>query len=154
MISIILFFLGRGIKAGYKLDRYQRECLNNIGDNYIVKISILNSKHCLCFWKENNRIYIKHGSFADSIKPNLEIVFKSKKSARDVLFGAISIKDAFAQHCFIVYGDIGKAMLVVPMLEKVELYLFPKIISKNIVSNDVKKLVSSYRYYLYVLFSI
>lgn len=154
MVSIILFFLGRGIKAGYKLDDFMKQCLDSIGDNYIIKISILNSKHSLCFWKENNKIYTKNGTFAKRIKANLQITFKSKKSSKEVLLGEKSITTAFTEHSFIVYGDIGKAMMIIPLLEKIELYLFPKFISRSIVSRDVKKCVSSYRYYLYVLFSI
>ena len=96
MISIILFFLGKGIKAGNKLDLFIKESLEKLGDNYIVKISILNSKPCLCFWKENNKLYFKIGEKARKIKPDLEISFKNKKSARKVLFGAKSIEKAFA----------------------------------------------------------
>lgn len=154
MISIILFFLGKGIKAGNKLDLFIKESLEKLGDNYIVKISILNSKPCLCFWKENNKFYFKIGEKARKIKPDLEISFKNKKSARKVLFGSKSIEKAFAMHYFIVYGDIAKAMLIVPVLEKVESYLFPKFITNKIVSYYNEKTVSSFRYYLCVILGI
>lgn len=153
MISIILFFLGRGIKAGNKLDSFIHECLEKLGENYIVKISILNSKPCFCFWREGKKVYFKIGSKARRIKADLEISFKNNKSAKDVLLGGISIYNAFANHYFIVYGDISKAMLVVPMLENLEVYLLPKFMTRDIIAETHKE-VSCFRFYLFVLLSI
>ena len=154
MTKIIMFFLGRGIKAGYKLDPQIFKALNSLNEKFVVKIQILGSGSALAFYREGEKIVVLHSKKAKAVKADLDIVFKNLASAKNVLFGKVSIAMAFAMHYFLVYGEIYVAMDIVRVLERVENYLFPKFITKKLFPVTIKKQVSSFRYYLKVLFGV
>ena len=154
MTNIILFFLGRGIKAGYKLDPQIFKTLNNIEEGFIVRITVLGESSALAFYRQGDKVFVLYSKKAKKLVPDLDIVFKNLASAKKVLFGKVSIAMAFAMHYFLVYGEIDKAMEMVRVLESVENYLFPAFISKNLFKVRPKKQVCSFRFYLKVLFGV
>lgn len=70
---------------------------------------------------------------------DLTIVFKNVHIAFKVFTGQIGIAEAYARRGFYMKGNINKAMGVVRCMEYVELYLFPKIMSRRILKRIEKK---------------
>ncbi|MCJ7689563.1 MAG: hypothetical protein MUO60_09635 [Clostridiaceae bacterium] len=100
---------------------------------------------CLVMKKINNKLYYCGKSEIDA---DLSIYFKNIEAALLVLTGRIGIAQAFAEHRFIVKGDIMESMSLVRCLNIVEAYLFPNFIVKKILIKVPKKETSSVHVYL------
>lgn len=59
----------------------------------------------------------------------------------------MGITEAYAQHRFMVKGDIAEIMSIVRCIELAEVYLFPKIITKRI---RVEYLVNNWEVFGYI----
>jgi hypothetical protein len=152
--SVVFFFLGRGIKSVYKLDSNAKAELDSFKDGDIVRFQTLPYGPYFAFYKKDNRIITLRGKKAKNIKPYIDIAFKNIDGAILVLTGQSGIAQAYAQHRFILYGDIYSTIAVVRVMAIVENYLFPSIMTKKILIGKEEKKVSSLRVYLKILFGI
>ena len=84
--------------------------------------------------------------------PDILISFKSIDGAFLVFSGQMGITEAYAQHRFMVKGDIAEIMSIVRCIELAEVYLFPKIITKRILRRVPGKQLGSFRVYCHSLF--
>ncbi len=82
---------------------------------------------------------------------DVTIRFKSPADAFLVFTGQIGIAAAYAQHRFVLRGDMGLAMPFVRCVDRTEGYLFPAFLAKRILKRLPKKEVSAARVYLAVL---
>ena len=147
---IVLFFLYRGFKACYKFDKSAKEEIDswNEGFTFIIETGVKNVN--LCIKKENKKIVkIKETKNADII-----IKFKSIDAAFLMFTGRLGVASAYAEHRFTLKGEINKAMTLVRVIDLVEAYLFPKIITKHILKEVPKKGTNILRTYIYVLTNI
>lgn len=151
MKGIVLYLFAKGIKAGYLLDEDIRQELDEINDNFMIKIDT-HSKACLVFWRENGKIYYRLKSKAKLTNADIEISFKSEKAENKVLLGRRSIKDSYARHDTIVKGDIFLVMRVLRVFEKVECYLLPKFITKKIFRELPQLKTSKLKFYFKMFF--
>ena len=78
---------------------------------------------------------------------DVTIRFKSPSDAFRVFTGQISVAQAYAQHKFVLRGDMALAMPFVRCVDITEGYLFPDILAKRILKRLPKKEVSSARVY-------
>lgn len=83
---------------------------------------------------------------------DVTIRFKSPADAFRVFTGQIGIATAYAQHRFVLRGDMGLAMPFVRCVDRTEGYLFPAFLARRILKRLPKKEVSTARVYLAVLF--
>lgn len=143
--KIILWFLGRGFQVCAKLDSSVKEEVDEWRDNYSVLIKIEGNGPCLVM-KKNNNVLRYCGK--REIDADLSIYFKNIEAALLVLTGRIGIGQAFAEHRFVVKGDIMDSMSLVRCLNIVEAYLFPNFIVKKILKKVPKKETSSIHVYL------
>ena len=120
--KIVLFFLFRGFKVTCKYDDVVKK-----EDGKLVKLKIAE-------------------------KLDLEITFKSIDAAFLMFTGRLGVSKAYAEHRFTLKGEIGKAMSLVRCIDVVEAYLFPKLITKNILKEIPKKSMGLARCYGKVLF--
>ncbi len=149
ILKIILWFLYRGIKVLNGRDSLVTREIKNLPENFTIKISsdIKHGKY-VCF-KINSGKVVKT-KYADKI--DLQIIFKDKNLAYRVFTGKLSIMEAYAEHCFIMQGNIYIAMGVTRILERVEGYLFPNKIRKRCLSKPFKREISMFKTYLLCLF--
>lgn len=56
--------------------------------------------------------------------------------------GQLGLAQAYAQHAFVLAGDVGDVMRLVRLVNLVEAYLFPRLITRNILT-DVPPLEKS-----------
>ena len=82
---------------------------------------------------------------------DLKITFKSRACAKLVLLGRISVAESFARHDILLEGNINTAVLLVGIIDKVEYYLFPRIITRKFLPK-MQKEFSSLWLYLFVMF--
>lgn len=83
---------------------------------------------------------------------DVTIRFKSPSDAFRVFTGQISVAQAYAQHKFVLRGNMAMAMPFVRCVDITEGYLFPDILAKRILKRLPEKEVSTARVYRAVIF--
>jgi hypothetical protein len=151
LAKIVLWFLGRGFEASAGCDSKVIEEVDSWKDHYSILIKIEGHGPCLFMEKKNSSLKYCGNQEAEA---DLSIFFKNIDAALLVLTGRIGIDTAFAQHRFVVKGDIMESMSLVRCLCIVENYLFPKFITKKILRNAYKKETSSIMLYIRAIFRI
>lgn len=147
---IVLFFLYRGFKVTYKNDLTVKSEIDSWEEGFCASIDTGVKNIKLIIKKENGKII----RLKESDKIDLQIMFKSIDVAFLMFVGKIGVSRAYAEHRFTLKGEIGKAMSLVRCIDIVESYLFPKIITKNILKEIPKKSIGILRTYKQVLFSV
>ena len=133
--KIVLFFLYRGINIVKKVDEEVLKEIASWNENIIIKIATYEDGPNLIIKKQQDKII----RIKEANKCDIEIIFKSLDSAFLVLTAREGISKAYAEHRFILKGDITKAMSLVRCIDIVETYLFPKVIAKKLVKT-IKKI--------------
>lgn len=152
--QLVLFFLGRGLKAAYKLDPIVKEELSSLPENTIIRLDIAPIGPALAFTAKNGKLHTYKGKKARELDPAIDIVFKNVDGALQVLLAQAGIADAYCQHRMLVYGDVFKTIGMIRVMDRVENYLFPGFIAKKLLVRRPKKEVSTLRFYLNVLTNI
>lgn len=70
---------------------------------------------------------------------DVEIIFKSTSAAFKVFTGQMSVAGAYAAHAFTLSGSINLVMGVVRVVDIAESCLFPRIITRRILTNVFKR---------------
>lgn len=148
--KVVLFFLYRGFKAGYKFDNRIKEEIDSWEDGFSAVIDTGIKDVKLCIKKENGKL----NKLKNIDKEDIVIVFKSIDAAFLMFTGRLGVAKAYAEHRFTLKGDINQTMSLVRVIDLVEAYLFPRIITKNVLKEVPKKQANLLRTYLYVLTNI
>ena len=133
--KIVVFFLYRGLNIVKKVDEEVLKEIASWNENIIIKIATYEDGPSLIIKKQQDKII----RIKEANKCDIEIVFKSLDAAFLVLTARKGISKAYAEHRFILKGDITKSMSLVRCIDIVETYLFPKVIAKNLVKT-IKKI--------------
>ena len=145
--KIILFFLYKGFKILYKYDENLKYEIDNLKEDFSIRLQLKNNGYSLILVKTNDGI--KKVKFISN--PDLVICFKSVDSAFNVLIGRIGISNAYSRHSFTLKGDISIAMSVVRCINIIEAYLFPKFMTKRILKKVPKKNMNIIKTYFHIL---
>lgn len=149
LASIIFWFLGRGFQACSAKDSKMKEEISVFDEGMIIMLKIYPKGPSMALKKQNGKIkYI--GS--NETSGDIIIYFKNMNAAIRVLTGRQSISEAYAQHKFLVKGEISQGMILVRCLNILEGYLFPSFITSKILSDKPKKEVSSFNIFFSILF--
>lgn len=132
--KVVLFFLGRGIITLFKNDSKIKQEIESWEDSFIIQITTEDTSIDWQIQKRQAKLYRVKES-----KPNLSISFKSV----DVLFKLVTVRlgvsKAYAEHRFLLKGEIKDAMSFVRVIDRTEGYLFPSIITKRILKEVPKR---------------
>lgn len=107
--KIVLFFLYRGINIVKKVDEEVLKEIASWNENIIIKIATYENGPSLIIKKQQDKII----RIKEANKYDIEIIFKSLDAAFLVLTAREGISKAYAEHRFILKGDITKAMILV-----------------------------------------
>ena len=147
--KIVLFFLYKGFKVTYKYDDNVKKEIDSWKDGFSFTVDTGEKGVKLTLKKENGKIIrVKEFKNAD-----IEIVFKSLDVAFLMFTGRLGVSKAYAEHRFTLKGEIGEAMSIVRCMDIVEAYLFPEIITRNILKSQPNKKIGIIRTYLLTVFS-
>ena len=78
---------------------------------------------------------------------DIRITFRSVDAAFLVLTGQMGVARAYAEHRFMLNGDICQTMSLVRCIDIAESYLFPRLLTKRILRKVEKKEFSTLRVY-------
>lgn len=147
--KIVLFFLYKGFKVTYKYDINVKKEIDSLKDGFTAVIDTGEKGINLIIQKQGNKlIRLKQAQNAD-----IEITFKSLDVAFLMFTGRLGVSQAYAEHRFTLKGEIAQAMCLVRCIDIVEAYLFPRIITKNILKYQPQKTMGILKTYILALFT-
>ncbi len=138
--GIGLKFLGKGLVSCSKIEKAIQKELEFYEDSFIIELKVFNTDTQVAVEKVGNNFKYLGSNYNRA--PDLSIAFKSYEAALMLILGQIGVYEGYAQHRFIVKGDLIASMPFIRILYYVEAYLFPKIISKKILK-EIPKLSSN-----------
>lgn len=152
LAGVIFWFLGRGFQAAASLDRKIEEEISGWPESFTMLMKIDPFGPSMVMGKRNGRLVYLGWKETEA---DLAVYFKNIEAALRVLMGLSGIDRAFAEHRFIMKGDIiAYGMPLVRCLYRVETYLFPPFIARRILKRLPRKERSSLRVYLKAVLNI
>lgn len=134
--KIVMEVLYRAVRVLAKHDYRIMKELCGIEHSSVVSLSVspLPGSPRLTFKVQNGTIKKTKTSSCD-----IEIIFKSTAAAFLVFTGRMSVAEAYAAHAFYLFGSVNAAMAVVRVVNITECCLFPKFITKRIMTKVHKR---------------
>ncbi len=146
--NLILTFLSRGISELSKKDSQIKKEFEGLPQGFKVNIGILPYGTYYGIIKTAEGLKIKKRGFSQA---DLVVNFKSVAEAKKVMLARINLAQSFSRHAIIVGGDLAIAMSLVRAINRVECYLFPRIMTKKILPK-IKKETFTISVYCKILF--
>jgi hypothetical protein len=142
--GLVLQVLYRAIRVLSHCDSRVRRELSDLPENLTVRFSVSPQEK-----SKQLTFQITHGTIRKTQQdPDIHIIFKNESMAFRVFTGRMGVAGAYAAHAFILKGNINQAMGVVRVVDLTEGYLFPKFISRHILTDVPEKQVPALVVYL------
>ena len=149
VVNVGFKLLGKGLVSCSKIEEAVKEELEFYEDGFVIELKVFNTDTKVAVKKMGNKFKYLGSKYNST--PDLSIIFKSYEGAFLLVLGQIGVYEGYAQHRFIVKGDLIKSMPFIRILYYVEVYLFPKFITKNILKEMPVRSSSKIRAYLRLL---
>ena len=137
-VAIMLWIVGRAIQAASRVDKEVKKEFAEFPEDFMMCMSILPFGPHMVVGKDKNGKVKYMGWNPQGKKITLTMNIKSMAAAMQVFTFQESTTTAFAHDRFTVDGDIVQGLAVVRVLNIVEVYLLPKIITKLAVKRYPK----------------
>lgn len=147
---VILFFLYRAMRVLFKYDTRIHKEISGWPIGMTIVLSACENGPKLCL----RRVSCGIVKVNDIEEPDILITFKSIDGAFLVFSGQIGTFKAYAQHRFLVKGEIAQVMSIVRCIDLTEAYLFPVIITRRILRKVPEKQIGSIRVYFHAILGI
>ena len=148
LINVIFNVLIKAFPYVCKNDSVCRDLFFNLPKNLSVNMGVYGEGAYITIEKTENQI-LKAKPAKETA--DLEVLFKTRRAAKKVLLGSIGVAESFSRHDILLKGDINTAVRLVRIIDRVEYYLFPRLITKKFLPK-MKKEFSSFKVYGYLLF--
>ena len=133
IVRIVFFIFGRGICVSSRFDSKIQNELKTWPENLTLKYTVDPIGPSLVLKKANNRLNMSMSSEADLI-----IVIKSIEIAYQLLTAQMGTIQAFMEHRATMKGDVVIATSLIRILNRVQTYLFPRVIVKRLIKRPPK----------------
>jgi hypothetical protein len=146
--ALVLQVLFRGFRVLYREDERVRKEMESWEDGLTLKLVCGPGGAVLAMRKSERAGVVK---LPRAQRTAITMRFKSVEGAFRVLTGMMSVSEAYAEHLFILEGDIYQTMSFVRCVEYAEAYLFPRIWCSRILKEVPDKEISSLKVYALAL---
>lgn len=137
-VAIMLWIVGRAIQAAAKVDREVKEEFAGLRDDFAVKLGVSPNGPALIVGKNNKGVVKYMGWNPKGKKLTLEMNIKNLEGAILVFTFQESTCEAYDNERFVVNGDLPDALAFVRILNLIEVFLLPKIITSLAVKRYPK----------------
>ena len=141
--KIVLFVLYRAIKVLAHEDSRIMAEFQTWKDGLTVVLETGHNGPSINLMKNGDRL-VRCGRIE---KADIRITFRSLDAAFLVLTGQMGVARAYAEHRFMLSGDICQTMSIVRCIDIAESYLFPRLMTRRILRKVEKKEFSTLRVY-------
>lgn len=146
--ALVLEVLFRGFRVLYKNDMRVRKEIDGWADDLTLKL-VCGPQGAVLAMRKSGRTGVARLPRAQ--RTAITMRFKSVEGAFRVLTGQVSVSEAYAEHLFMLEGDIYQTMSFVRCVEYAEAYLFPHFWSGRILKEVPKKELSAVKVYVLAL---
>lgn len=141
--KIVLFVLYRAIKVLAHEDSRIMSEFDSWRNGLTVVLETGNGGPSITLMKKGRKLVrCHHVDDAD-----IRITFRSLDAAFLVLTGQMGVARAYAEHRFMLSGDISQTMSIVRCIDIAESYLFPRLMTRRILRKVENKEFSTLRVY-------
>lgn len=137
-LSVLLFITGRAIAAAYRHDIQVKRELDSIGENFLIRLGLINSGPAMYIGRKQNGKVKYLGSKPGKEKPLIDIKIKNIEAAMLMFTFSESSAMATCRNRVILDGDMGAACAFMRAFDIVEIYLLPKPVAKLAVKRYPK----------------
>ena len=123
--------LGKGLQAASRLDKLTVKEVEQLPAGFAVTLEVFPGKLAVSWKKEGGSM--KYLGLKSLENPDLRVIIKNRKSALRMILAQLGIAKAYAQRRIAVEGNTVYAMVMTRMLDRVEAFLFPRFLSKNLL---------------------
>lgn len=142
-VAIVLRFVHAAIVELYKRDSRAREELDNLPDGMSYALETGHLAPQLFVQWQGGKLHRR--TAIDT--PTCALQIKSLPLSFLLFTGQMGLAQAYAQHAFTMKGDVADVMRLARLVNLVEAYLFPKFITKHILTDIPKTEVCFLRIY-------
>lgn len=128
-IAVMLWIVGRAIQAAAKIDRVIKKEFENLRPDFAFSLGVLPRGPFMIIGKDEKGKVKYMGWNPKGKKLTLKLGIKNVEAAFLVFSFQESTAVAFAHNRFIVEGDLADGLAVVRILDLIEVYLLPKLIT-------------------------
>lgn len=152
LAKTVFWFLGRGFQSVATFDKSVKKEIEIYDEGTIIMLKVNSfGPHMVMQKKGDKLIYLGNKKVKDA---DLTISFKNIEVAVLVLTGQLGVAQAYAEHRYVVKGDLYLIMPLVRALCVVEAYLFPKFMAKKILKEMPKRTNNKFNIYAATVFGI
>ena len=126
----MMWFMGRAIQAAAAVDRSVRKEFAGMPDGFTFALSVMPNGPHMIIGKDQKGFVRYRGWDPEGKKIDLDMKIKNIEAAMLIFTFQESTALATARNRLVVDGEVSHACAIVRILDIVEVYLFPKIISK------------------------
>lgn len=137
-VAVMLWIVGRAIQAAAKVDREVKEEFASLRDDFAVKLGVSPNGPSMIVGKNKKGVVKYMGWNPKGKKLTLEMNIKNLEGAILVFTFQESTCVAYDNERFVVNGDLPDACTVVRILNLIEIFLLPKIITSLAVKRYPK----------------
>lgn len=146
VVSVGFKLLGKGLVSVSKIEPAVKKELQFYEDGFVIELKVFRTDTKVAVKKMGQKFQYLGSNY--KVKPDLSVIFKSYEGAFLLVLGQIGVYQGYAEHRFIVKGDLIESMPFIRVLYYVEAYLFPGFITRNILKEMPKRSSSKVKAYL------
>ncbi len=142
IIRIAFFILGRSIQSASHFDKIIQTELNEWPDSFLLVYKVFPNGPELALCKKNNLLKRCKHTERD---PDMLIYIKNVEYAFKLMTSQKGSVQAFIEHGAFLKGDVTIALSLIRILNRIQVYLYPRFLVKRLVKR-VPKINMSSRY--------
>ncbi len=149
-VSIGFYALGRGTESVSRFNKEVKKELAVWPNGFTIMLKIAPNGSEIWLQKSGDKINMVN---KQSKEADLIVYFKNLDTMYRIILTLNNVHTAFSQNRIMVSGDLSNAMVLIRILNKVQSYLFPSFLSKNVLKRVPKFTIGEYigRIRLYTL---
>ncbi len=148
VVKVGFWALGKAAAKASAMDPVIKQEVSNWPEGFRITLSVLPSGPSASWQKQGERLrYLGAGT---SVQPDLKVDIKSLKAAVRMILAQLGIARAYAYRRIAIEGNTVDAMVLTRILDRVEAYLFPRFLSKNILKQVPRFGLREYWYNLLI----
>lgn len=136
VVKIGFWALGRTIQSLSRFDKETKAEIEHWNEGFSFILKVLPNNACLSMVKQNGKLKFK--GLKELQNPELTVYLKNIDTAFRMITAQWGVHHVYAQHKTSVIGNVVDAMILIRLIYKAEDYLFPPILSKNILKSLLK----------------
>lgn len=131
--QVVLFVLGRALQSLSRHDPLIKHEVQGWPEGFTLMLTVRPNGGSMAVSRLPGGVLQYRGARFDEASADVIIYIKNIETAFAMLTGQLGIDMAYAQHAMCARGDLSNTVSVVRVLNIVEAYLFPSLMSRNLM---------------------